>query len=267
MTILALFFIGLGSWFVATLTAGGAGVIYLALASLCVSIPLATVTLGIAGFLTGAYRAWIYRNDFSRDILYWLLPGTIFGAIAGSSLFGVIIASQQLATIQLLLAAFLISSGMLGLFKLKTYGESPKLFLFFPMGLFTGFISGLIGAAGPMMNGLFQAFPLKPQQIVGTKSVNIFIQQMMKAVVYILTILLSGHEAMIGADLEIKTIILFSCVAAVGGAVGVYIGRKVLGRTRSDVFNVVLNIMMVLYGGHLAYAAYPWVGKVLGLVP
>jgi uncharacterized membrane protein YfcA len=256
MILVTLFFIGFASWLVATLTAGGAGVIYLALASFSLSVPVATVTLGIAGGITGAYRVWIYRHDFSRKILPRLLPGTIIGAVAGSSLFGIMIASEHLKTLQIFLAIFLMSSGVSGLFKLKPYGENPKLLLFFPMGMFTGFISGLIGAAGPMMNGLFQAFDLKPQQIVGTKSLNIFIQQMVKAVVYTITILLSGHESLMQAGLDLKTIFLFSCDAAAGGAIGVYVGRTILGRTRSEVFNTVLNAAMVLYGLHLAYVVY-----------
>jgi uncharacterized membrane protein YfcA len=256
MALITLFCIGFVSWLVATLTAGGAGIIYLALASLFLSVPLSTVTLGIAGGITGAYRVWIYRHDLSLKILSWLLPGTIIGAIAGSTLFGLMIASEHLKVLQILLALFLIVSGVSGLLKMKLYGKDPQLFWFLPMGIFIGFISGLIGAAGPMMNGLFQAFNLKPQEIVGTKSLNIFIQQVLKAAVYILIILLSKHELLMQAGLDLKTVFLYSCDAAAGGALGVYLGRKILGRTRSEVFNVVLNIAMVFYGVNLPYKAY-----------
>lgn len=267
MTFIIFFLAGLLSWFVATVTAGGAGVIYLALVSAFVSVPLATVTLGIAGVLTGAYRAWIYRNDCNQEILRWLLPGTIFGSILGASLFGVIIASQQLNAIQGLLAFFLIGSGISGLCNFKVYGKNPRIFLFFPMGLFTGFVSGLVGAAGPMINGLFQSFDLKPQQIVGTKSLNIFAQQGLKSLIYILGLSLSGQEAVLDASLATKDVVVFSIIAAVGGTIGVYAARKTLGKIHNEFFNTMLNIMMVCYGLHLAYEIFPWVVTVAASAP
>ena len=258
MTIAIIFLAALLSWFIATITAGGAGVIYLALASVFISSPLATITLGIAGVLTGVYRAWIYRKEYNIEILRWLMPGTVLGSIAGSSLFGIIIASQQLNTIQNLLAVLLIVSGVSGLCRFEIYGRKPKTFLFFPMGLFTGLISGLVGAVGPVMNGLFQSFNLKPQQIVGTKSLNIFVQQGLKSIVYIFGIMLSGKEAALDANLSATDITIFSLIAAIGGTIGVYVGRKTLGKIQSDVFNAMLNVMMVGYGLHLAYEISPW---------
>lgn len=148
MTLVALFCIGLTSWLIATLTAGGAGIIYLVLAGTLLSVPMAAVTLGIAGMLTGAYRVWVYRHDLSWDILPLLLTGTALGADVGSSLFGIAVAAQYLHALQIFLAIFLIVSGGTGLSRCKIHGIKPRLFWFFPMGLCTGFISGLIGAAG-----------------------------------------------------------------------------------------------------------------------
>lgn len=124
------------------------------------------------------------------------------------------------------------------------------------MGLCTGLISGLIGAVGPVMNGLFQAFALQPQQIVGTKALNIFVQQLIKAIVYILTLGFSSHEALLKAGLELETVLLCSFAAAAGGAAGVYSGRRILGHMHHHIFNTVLNLSMLLYGLHILHQIY-----------
>mgnify|MGYP000992979749 CR=1 FL=1 len=119
------------------------------------------------------------------------------------------------------------------------------------MGIFTSFISGLIGASSPIINALFQKFPLKPNQIMGTKSLNIFILQLVKTLIYIFSVLLAGKAILEDKTLSLDSFLILGCITAVGSSLGVYAGKRVLDRVDEEFFNKVLNLMMFFYGIYL----------------
>ncbi len=251
LTLIAMFLIGLISWFVATVTAGGAGLIFLVAASTVLPLPIVTMILGFAGTVAGFYRAWIYRKHVSWSILKWLIPGTLIGAAIGSLLFGSLVGKENIKALELFLAVLLILSGFLGFFKIKTLNLKAKEYLFLPMGIFTSFLSGLIGASSPIINALFQKFKMKPNQVMGTKSLNIFILQLAKTIIYMFSVLIAGKAILDDKTLSLESFVLLGSITAIGSSLGVYAGKHVLDKIDEEFFNKILNLMMFFYGIYL----------------
>ncbi len=246
-----MFCIGLLCWLVATLTAGGAGLIFLMIAGLVLPLPVATMTLGFAGTIAGFYRAWIYRKDIDLDILKWLIPGTLIGSVLGAYLFGEAIDSANAESLKVFLGLLLVVSGIFGLFKINLVNIPAQKYYFFPMGIFTSFISGLIGASSPIMNVLFRKFSLKPTQIVGTKSLNLFLLQFSKTIIYIVTVIVTHKAIVDNKTLSTTEFFMLGSVTALGCIVGVYGGKRLLDKVNEGLFDQVLKVMMVLYGMYM----------------
>jgi len=250
MTYLFLFISAFVSWLIGTVTAGGAAIIFLLILSLFLPMTIVPILIGFVGTFAGIYRAAVFRKHVYWPILKWLLPGTIIGSCLGAVIFALLITQRELMLLEFLLSFVLLSSGIIGLINISSTALSTKTWLFLPSGFLISTLSGIIGGAPPVVNALYQRFPLTPSQLVGTKSINLFILQFTKSIIYIIFIFIY-HKAYTHTFSNIKSLQDFICLsllAGLGAAFGISLGRRILIKIDSDLFKRIMNVMLIIFG-------------------
>lgn len=252
---LLLFIAAYIAWLIGTITAGGASIIFLLLLTIFLPITIIPVIIGFVGTFAGIYRTFMYRREVYWPIIKWLLPGTIAGALIGASVFSVLITQSGERFLELLLGFLLILSGGMGFLKKNPFHAKAQVWFFLPGGFVMAMISGMIGSAPPLVNVLYQGFPLSPNQIVGTKSVNLFTLQLTKSLVYAAFIGLhfSGHLPHSSGAVTLTALILLALFASIGAALGISSGKVILNRLNKQVFNRLVNTMLILFGCYFLY--------------
>lgn len=248
MSFVLLFIIGFVSWFIGTIAAGGAGLIFLVIAGFVLPITVIPIIVGFTGTVAGFYRAYIYRHEVDWPILTWLLPGTVIGSIAGASLFASLVSAEDTEILRIMLGFILVFSGLISVFKKEFSDFNAHKWFFLPFGLGTSILSGLIGASSPMVNILFQKFPLTPNQIVGTKAINIFVLQISKSIVYGIFLAIGATGEMMQGTEGLQDYLILGIITALGASIGVTLGKKLLTNIDEKLFKKVMNLMLVVFG-------------------
>ena len=244
---------------IGTTTAGGAAIIFLLLLTWVLPLSVIPIVIGFVGTFAGVYRSFTFRRDIYWPILKWLLPGTILGSILGASIFSLLITQSGEHFLELLLALLLILCGSMGLLnKKKSSAKKASIWLFLPGGFIIATISGVIGGAPPIINTLYQRFSITPKTIVGTKSINLFVLQLTKSLVYAAFIGMHFSDKIHGAaaTANLQKLVLFSLIASVGAAIGISLGRYFLGKLNGHAFRLIINAMLILFG---CYFLYLWI--------
>ena len=84
---------------------------------------------------------------------------------------------------------------------------------FFPLGITVSFLSGLVGATGPVLNPFMLSYGLEKEQLVATNSLNSLIMQSTKLTTYTVFGALTWQTGAYGILLGL------------GAILGVYIAR------------------------------------------
>jgi uncharacterized protein len=250
MIYMLLFIAAFISWLIGTAAAGGAAIIFLLILSLFLPLSVVPILVGFVGTVAGLYRTWLYRGHIYWPILKWLLPATVLGAFVGASIFSLLLGQKALEILQLILGLVLIFSGVMGLLKKSKQALDAKAWLFFPFGFMMAVVSGVIGGSPPLINALYQRFSLAPNQVVGTKSINLLTLQASKSLAYIFLIFLSArtHMSMSPHLYSLKKFVLLAIVAGIGAAIGIYLGKQLLERINEKIFKQLMNVMLLLFG-------------------
>lgn len=105
---------------------------------------------------------------------------------------------------------------------------------FFPLGITVSFLSGLVGATGPVLNPFMLSYGLEKEQLVATKSLNSLVMQLTKLTTYTVFGALSWQAGIYGVLLGL------------GAVLGVYIAREHLLNIHLERFrNYTLAIMAI----------------------
>ena len=111
-----------------------------------------------------------------------------------------------------------------------------KLKWFFPLGLIVSFLSGLIGATGPIHNPFMINYGITKEYLIGTKAVNSLSMQITKLIAYgffgILTIEILGYGIMIG----------------IGAVIGIYLAKNHLQKIDINQFRYYTTSIMFFCG-------------------
>lgn len=227
-----LFTLGTLAWFFSTLVAGGGAVLLLPVLVFILGSQQAAPTIALAALLANPTRAFIFAKFIDWKVILFLLPGTLIGAILGAYSF------TQLNTdsIKLVIGIFLITT----IFQDKLENAGFKLMKhviwFLPLGAVVGFISGIVGAIGPVYNPFFISYGLTKEHLVATKAFNSFILQAVKVLAY-------GGFGALNAD-----ILLYGVCIGVGAAVGVVLAKYYLLKMDTALFKKLMYAFMPLLG-------------------
>lgn len=143
-----LFIFGLIAWFFSTAAAGGAATLLIPVISFLVGAQMVAPVISIAALFANPSRAVIFRKSIDWQVIRFLLPGSIIGAVVGSWSLSQI----NIQMIQILLGLFLITYVLQDRFSKVKLTMKMKLIWFFPLGMIVSFLSGLVGAIGPVHN-------------------------------------------------------------------------------------------------------------------
>tara|TARA_B100000029_G_scaffold503845_1_gene581601 strand:+ start:239 stop:964 length:726 start_codon:yes stop_codon:yes gene_type:complete len=180
MSFLLLFALGLICWFFSTVAAGGAATILIPFIAFALGVQMVAPIITIAALIANPTRVYAFRKNINWQIVSYLLPGSIIGAILGAWSFSK--ANTQI--IQIILGLFLISYVLENTLRKSNYRIKMKLIWFFPLGIIVSFLSGLIGATGPIQNPFMLNYGITKEYLIGTKSINSMFMQITKLMTY-----------------------------------------------------------------------------------
>jgi uncharacterized membrane protein YfcA len=157
---------GFVAWIVSTVGGGGGALLLVPLVGFIVGAQAVAPITTLATMIAGGGRAFVFWKDIDWPVAKWGLPGALVGGFLGAALFS----SAPAEWLQVLVGLFLVSTVLQ-----YRFGREEKTFevakwWFLPAELVTGFLDGLIGAVGPVMNTLYLNAGVTKERMVGTKT-------------------------------------------------------------------------------------------------
>ena len=240
MTSIILFILGFFGWFFSTVAAGGAATILIPLIAFLLGAQLVAPVISVAALIANPSRVYVFRKNIDWQIIRYLLPGTIFGSILGAWSF----AQANSQVIQIILGIFLICYAARNTLKKPKYFFKMRLKWFFSLGFCVSFLSGLIGATGPIQNPFMLNYGLSKENLIGTKAVNSLFMQFTKLLSYgffgVLTFEIASYGVIIG----------------IGAIFGIMIAQKHLRSINAVRFKLYMHILMLFCGILLLFKAF-----------
>ena len=220
------------SWFISTLAGGGSPLILIPTLSLFLSASMIPPVITIGMLFGNGQRVGLYWQGIDWHLTQWYLPGATVGAIMGAFLF----TQLQLEWLTVLLGLFLILSictyrlaENLPLFQVKAW-------YFLPTGFIYGFLSGLIGSTGPLLNLFYLHYGLEKGDMIGTKSAHVLVVHLVKIIAYsafgVISLPMLGYGLLIGF----------------GAFPGNWLGQKVLEQMEEKQFRQIAVAFVLLSG-------------------
>lgn len=227
-----IFFAGVLGWIFSSLAAGGGALLSVPLLNALVPLNTVAPILCTGSVIGSCHRAWIYRNQVNWQILVWLMPGIISGAIIGSWLFS----QLSIPWLSALVALFLIGNGLSHYLWPGKFSFTMRLPYFSAAGFITALLSAVIGAVGPVLNPFYLSYGSEKEEILGTKAVSSCVMQVAKLTGYLIFLEQSQLWLLLGLILG-------------GGAIlGNRIGKWLLKQITKQQFRHIANGLLILSG-------------------
>jgi len=231
-----LFIAGTAAWLFSTLAAGGAATLLIPLLAFVIGSQLVAPVIAVASLVASPSRVWLFRHHINWPVARWLLAGSLLGGLSGSYALTQI-ASQGL---ELLIGLFLMSTLLQYRYADKlAHFKIQRTVWFFPLALVVAFVSGIIGAAGPLFNPFLLNYGLAKEQLIGTKAINSFVMQLSKLTGYLSFGVLTAEVAGYGLALGL------------GGMLGIYLGKAWLAKISQQQFTLIVTLAMFASGAVL----------------
>ena len=235
-----LFVLGAMAWFFSTVAAGGAATLLIPIITFLLGAQMVAPIISLAALIANPSRAFIFRNHVDWQVIRYLLTGSVIGAIIGSWL----LTRIDSQFIQIILGIFLISYVLQDKFSKSTLNVKMKLQWFFPLGFSVSFLSGLIGATGPVHNPFMLSYGLEKEKLVATKAINSFVMQLTKLISYgafgALSVQIAGYGIALG----------------LGAIVGVFLAKKHLENIDVAQFRQYTLFLMFFCGVAMLFKAF-----------
>ncbi|MGB1801406.1 MAG: sulfite exporter TauE/SafE family protein, partial [Gammaproteobacteria bacterium] len=180
MVFVLLFILGCLAWFFSTVAAGGAAILLIPIITFFLGAQMVAPIISVAALIANPSRAFLFRHHVDWQVIPYLLTGSVIGAIIGAWL----LTRIDSQFIQVILGLFLISYVLQDKFSKTKLALKMKLHWFFLLGFSVSFLSGLIGATGPIHNPFMLNYGLEKEKLVATKAINSFVMQLTKLISY-----------------------------------------------------------------------------------
>ena len=243
MSFLLLFILGLICWFFSTVAAGGGATILIPCIVFILSAEMVAPIISMAALIANPTRVYAFRKNINWQIIYYLLPGSIIGAILGAWSFS----KANIQIIQIILGLFLISYVIENTLRKSNYRIKMKLSWFFPLGIIVSFLSGLIGATGPIQNPFMLNYGVTKEDLVGTKAINSLFMQVTKLITY-------GYFGVF-----LLEAISYGIAIGCGAMIGIFLARNHLRKINTAQFKRYTLTIMFFCGIVMLYKALPYI--------
>ena len=214
---------------VAGVTGFGGAVLLLPVLVWAVGARDAVVVLTIAQLVGNGSRVLLNRQDVNTAIL-WRFA---LGAIPLSLLGGLLFASTPSTVLTRLLGAFLLAA-VIWRHTSPTPMRRPPLARFTWLGAIFGFLSAILGSAGPVMAPFFLAYGLVKSAYIGTEAACTVVIHATKLTAYRSGGVLAGSAALVGLALAPVMV------------AGSWLGKRLLERTPEHVFVLLVDCVAYL---------------------
>ncbi|RUW80476.1 sulfite exporter TauE/SafE family protein [Mesorhizobium sp. M1E.F.Ca.ET.063.01.1.1] len=157
---------GFVAWIVSTVGGGGGELLLVPLVGFIAGAQAVAPVTTLATMVAGGGRAFVFWRDIEWSVVKCGLPGALIGGFLGAVLFS----TAPAEWLQIVVGLFLISTVLQYRFGRKQRTFDVAKWWFFPAELVTGFLDGLIGAVGSVMNTLYLNAGITKERMVGTKT-------------------------------------------------------------------------------------------------
>ena len=223
---------GFLGWLISSLTGGGSPLILIPVLSWFVS-PTAIPPIITIGMLCGnAHRVFLYWQNVDWKLFWWYLPGAVLGGSLGAFLF----TKTDVEWLMLFLGMFLIISSLASTFPKTQQIFTVKPWYFLPGGFIYGFLSGLLGSIGPLLNLFYLNYGLDKEQMLATKSTHMITVHVIKIITYGFLGALSWYDCKYG---------LLIGLAALPGN---WVGKQILAKMTQEQFKYIVLAFVGISG-------------------
>ena len=168
------------AWFISTLAGGGSSLVLIPIVGFFLTTSAIPSIITVGSIFGNAERAIAYRTKINWKIIYWELPAALVGCCLGA----LVLTQINLEWLTLLIAIFLLISGINYLIKPKTKTFEVKAWYFLPLGFLYAFLSGIIGSTVPFLVPFYLNYGLEKEELLGTQAINRTAIHVIKVVAY-----------------------------------------------------------------------------------
>ena len=215
----------------AGVTGVGGGIITLPVLIWALGVREAIPALAVSQLIAAVARVSFNRKDISWRVVRWFNLGALPAAALGSILFVATPSSVLTRTLGGLIL-------LIVLFRHTPWGKGTGMTLrwFMPVGAASGFLSGLVGAVGPLLVPFYFGYGLFTSAYVGTSAFNVLAMQVPRLSVY-------GSDGLLGT----RTLSIGVGIGLVA-FLGSYVGRTIVGQMSARLFLTMVEGILVLSG-------------------
>lgn len=234
MTMLQVMVVGaaaLAASTVAAITGTGGGILLLPLMTAIFGVRDAVPMYTVAQFIGNLSRVAFNRREILPGVVMWFALGAMPMAVIGGLLF---VAAPDSILVRLLGAFLIFTVAWRRMREPRPHGFPIQRFAL--IGGAFGFISALVGSAGPFVAPFFLAFGLVKGAYIGTEALGTAVMHMTKLATYSSVSALSRTSIFLG--LALGPIMV----------AGSFLGKRVIDRISRRTFTLVIDAVLVFSG-------------------
>jgi uncharacterized protein len=204
-TLLIIFICGFLAFSIGAICGGGSGFILIPILSGLLPINQVPAALSIGTFTSTASRIVLFKKNICWHIVKYFVPFAIIAVWLGVWLLRYI----NPIYLEIAMGLFLVSNLTFILKKPKQICETkkPTTITLILIGFMAGFLSGLTGAIGPLLNRFYFRYGLTGEEILATRAANEIILHLVKIILYSLFGLISIDALSIGIVIALSSIL------------------------------------------------------------
>lgn len=220
--------------FIAAAVSGAAGfggaLLLLPVLTKMIGTAMAVPVLTIAQLIGNLSRVYFGYQEIAWNPVKFFLWGAIPMSVVGAISFVAI--SKEI--VSKLIGITLIAFVLLKHYRIVKFDGSNKIMVI--GGAVVGFLSGLVGSAGPMGAALFLSLPLSPVAYIASEAVTAVAMHVVKTVIY---------QKYLAVGLEAIELGLFVGVAMVAGT---WTGKRAIEKMPKDTFVKLVTVLLIGMG-------------------
>ena len=230
--VLILFFAGVVSFSISTISGGGGALMLIPLLNFIVGTTKTAPIINLGAFISRPSRIIIFWKNIVWKVFWYYVPSAMLGAVIAAYFFS----EMKIAWLQIIIALFLISTFFQYRFGKKERSFKVHLWHFIPLGFVVSIIGTFTGGMGPILNPFYLNSGISKEALVGTKAANSFFLGIAQISSYTFFGLLTTELWIYGITLGI------------GATFGNLIGKRLLVKMSSLLFRKLVIIIMVVSG-------------------